>query len=101
MREILNRTGLVAMIAGLAFAAAACSDSEPASDVTTNNALDSNLLFEEPANDASAMESVGNAVEPAPELTAPDNAATANNSSDEAVPGDSGGDTVESNVSGM
>jgi hypothetical protein len=100
MRDILTRTGLTALAASLAFAVSACGGGNEAADEGANEVVDSNLLFEEPANDASALESVGNAVEPLPELNA-GNEAAGNTVMGETEGGDTGGNTVESNVSGM
>jgi len=102
MRDILTRSGAAALIAGLALAVSACGGgSQEANETSDSNMLDSNALFEEPANDASAMESVTNVEEPMPDLSAPGNASETSNEVRETEGGDTGGNTVESNVSGM
>jgi hypothetical protein len=84
-----------ATIAGAALALAACSGSS-ATNNTTANDLGTNMTFEEPANDASAMEAAGNATEtPAPAA----NDSAADNNADPGA-GESGAN-VDSNVSGM
>jgi hypothetical protein len=100
MRDILSRTGIAAIAAGLALAVSACGDSEQATDDAANNMIDANALFDEPANDASAMESVTNVEEPLPEIEA-GNASETENVLGETSGGDTGGNTVDSNVSGM
>jgi hypothetical protein len=80
--------------AGAAVALAACG-SEPAVNNTSGNEVDANMMLEEPANDASAMESMGNATETAPV----DN--TVSNETEETDGGDTGGNNVESNTVGM
>jgi len=92
----LSFTARAALVAGAALALAACSR-ESAVNNTSGNELDANMTLEEPANDASAMEAAGNAVEPMP--------APADNSADavegETDGGDTGGNNVESNTVGM
>lgn len=94
MRDLIF-TAKAAMIAGAALALAACGG-EPAVNNAAGNELDANMTLEEPANDASAMEAAGNAAEaPAPDGNAAEDAAG------ETDGGDTGGNTLESNVSGM
>ena len=100
MRDILTRSGTAAIAVGLALAVSACGGSEEATDAGANNMIDANALFEEPANDASAMESVTNVEEPLPEVNA-GNASETNEVLGETSGGDTGGNTVDSNVSGM
>ena len=57
MRDIPSRSATFAFVAGLALAVAGCGGaSEPAEEAGTNLG-DSNMILDEPANDASAMES--------------------------------------------
>ena len=69
--------------------AAGCAQETSEADNAAND-----LMLEE-ANDASALESAINTGEPVPVTNAADNSA------DDAGEGDSDGDEVESNVSGM
>jgi hypothetical protein len=93
MRTLILRTALVA---GAALAVAGCNRADTATNNVAANELDANMTMGEPANDASAMESVANTAEPAePAMT--------NNSSDSGsdTGGDTGGNNVESNTLGM
>ena len=94
MRTLFVTTGRAAMLAGAALIVAACSGSESTSN-TTDNAAD-NMLLEEPANDASALESAANASE----LVPLDNGADALEAPATSG-GDTGGNSMESNVTGM
>ena len=89
-----------AVLAGAALAVAACGDRDEAANEAAANTLDANLTLEAPANDASALETAVPAAEPAPIANG-----TAGNDSEpvlgETSGGDTGGNTVESNVSGM
>ena len=84
----------IAILAGTALLAAGCGGREDA-NVNTTNELGSNLLIDQPMNDASAMESAANVTTP---LVPLDNGTT--DTSDEPVP-PSGNTSVESNVTGM
>jgi len=95
MRTLRFTTG-AAIVAGAALALAACSR-EPAVNNNAGNELDANMTLEEPANDASAMEAAGNALEP---VTGPVNN-TAEPEESETDGGDTGGNNVESNTVGM
>lgn len=88
------RTLSIATLAGTLVLAAGCGGREDAT-VNTNNELGSNLLLEQPMNDASAMESAANVATP---LVPLDNAAS--DAAAEPVP-PSGNTSVESNVTGM
>lgn len=88
----------IALAAGTALALAACGDGESADNAA--NAVDSNLMFEEPANDQSALESAYNATEPMPVMDDA-NAGGDVDASGETDGGDTGGNTLESNVAGM
>ena len=96
MRDLLTRTGQVAMLAGAALLVASCGRGHNAAEDNMANTLDVNAMLEQPANDQSAMESAVNATEPAADV---------NQSSNEVLGdtggGDTGGNTVDSNVSGM
>lgn len=97
MRNLLSTTRM-SIIAGSALFVAACGGG---SETTVNqgaaNDLESNMMLDTPGNDASAMESVGNLAEPLP--TANLGEAEANMADD--AGGDTGGETVDSNVAGM
>lgn len=94
----MNRTALRALIAaGTALGLVACSGGE--SD-NAANAIDSNVMFEEPANDAGALESAYNASEPLPAVN-DSNAADDVDVRGETDGGDTGGNTLDSNVAGM
>ena len=90
----------LAAIAGAAALLAACGDREAETANNAAEALDANLTLEAPANDASALETAVPATEPAPVANSP----AGNDSAPvlgETSGGDTGGNTVESNVSGM
>lgn len=88
------RTISIAILAGAALLAAGCGSQDSAT-TNTGNDLGSNLLLDQPMNDASAMESAANVTTP---LVPMDNAAT--DTPYEPLP--PGGNTsVESNVTGM
>jgi len=98
MRHFLTRTGRLAIVAGASLFVAGCGGGGEATNDAAVNAMDSNLMIDEPANDASAMESAVNA----PELTPVTNAGEGDNGVlGETDGGDTGGNTVDSNVSGM
>ena len=100
MRHFLTCTGRLAIVAGASLFVAGCGGGGEATNGAAVNAMDSNLMIDEPANDADAMESAVNA----PELTPVTNAAEgadANGVLGETDGGDTGGNTVDSNVSGM
>ena len=84
----------IAVLAGTALLAAGCGGRDDA-NVNTANELGSNLLLDQPMNDASAMESAANATTP---LVPLDNATT--EQPYEPLP-PSGNTSVESNVTGM
>jgi hypothetical protein len=87
-----------ALAAGAALLVAACGGGDSTDNAA--NEVDSNLMFEEPANDASALESAYNATEPLP----PANDVDAGEDIDaigETSGGDTAGNTVDSNVAGM
>lgn len=99
MGDVLTRAGRLAMVAGAALLAAGCAGGDDAANATDTNALDANVMLEEPGNDQSAMESAVNATEPLATNTSDDG-----NTSDvlgDTSGGDTGGNTIESNVSGM
>jgi hypothetical protein len=90
----LNRAAIAAM-AGAALLAA-CSGSESTDNAAANDA--GNIMFEEPANDASALETAANATEMVPL----GNDATMTTEEPETSGGDTGGNTMAGNdVAGM
>lgn len=98
----LVRAALIA--AGVSLAAGCGGDGAEDSNA---GALDANAMLEQPANDASAMESVYNAAEPAADSTEPGNAADSDEAAEETGPagetsgGDTGGNTLDSNAAAM
>ena len=62
MRNLMLRS---ALIAGATLALAACGGSDKAADNSANE-VDANVMMDEPANDASAMEAASNTAEPLP-----------------------------------
>ena len=88
----------LAAVAGGALILAACGDGDKADE--SANALDANMTLDATANDASALETAIPAPEPAPAANA-----SAGNAAEPVLGdtsgGDTGGNTVESNVSGM
>ena len=100
MRDLLTRSSRLALAGGAALLIAGCGGGDDAANVADANALDANTLLDEPTNDASAMESVANATEPA--IT--DTGNQSSNSTDvlgNTSGGDTGGNTVESNISAI
>ena len=89
MRDLTKISARLSIAAGAALFVAGCSGNESAN--TAANDLGANIVFEEPANDASAMESAANAIELPAENVAEDTD----------TGGDAGADSVESNVTGM
>lgn len=99
MRDLLTRGGTLALATGAALLVAGCGGSGDAGNATDTEALDANVLLEQPVNDASALESAVNATDPVVTDTgnqAADAPAVLGNSSG----GDTGGNTV-GNVSAM
>ena len=91
-----------AMIAGAALSMPACGDDGgEATEAAGANKIDGNAMLAEPANDASAMESAVNATEPAPVVNGTEPGNDAGGVLGETSGGDTGGNTVESNVSAM
>jgi hypothetical protein len=84
-----------ALIAGAALAVSACNRNPTVNNVTAND-LNANMTMGAPANDASAIESVTNAVPPAPPA-----ANSANNSTDTDPGRGTSTNNVESNTVGM
>ena len=101
MTRILFRTARISAIAGAALLAAACGgDGDEAANQAMANEADANLMLNAPANDASALESAINAAEP----TIGENGSQGTDAVDvlgNTSGGDTGGNTAESNVSGM
>jgi hypothetical protein len=99
MRNLLTRSGPLALAAGAALLVAGCGEGGDATNATDTNTLDANVLLEQPVNDASALESAVNATDPVVPDTgnqATDSPAVLGNTSG----GDTGGNTV-GNVSAM
>jgi len=94
MRIFLTTTRLT-LAAGAALIVAGCSGSESASNAA--NDLGSNVVLEEPVNDATALESAANVTEPVPVDNMTDAVEEPQTSG-----GDTGGNTLQSNdVAGM
>ncbi|HEX8642135.1 MAG TPA: hypothetical protein VF704_13405 [Allosphingosinicella sp.] len=102
MPNILPAATRIAAIAGAALLVAGCGgDGDEAANQAQANAPDANLMLGAPANDASAMESVANAPEP---METGGNDSQANGTADvlgNTSGGDTGGNTVDSNVGGL
>lgn len=85
---------------GAALLAAGCGGGNDATTEDNATALDANLMLEQPGNDQSAVESAANATEPMPadtgNMTTESNAVLGDTSG-----GDTGGNTVDSNITGM
>jgi hypothetical protein len=99
MRDLLTRTGTLALAAGAALMAAACGDGGDSANTADANNLDANLLLDQPVNDASAMEAAVNTTDPVVTDTGnqgTDSPPVLGNTSG----GDTGGNTV-GNVSAM
>ena len=102
--------GLLAMAAAAAAALAAGCSGGGGAEQSNAEGLDANVMLEQPANDASAMESVYNAAEPDADSPEPANAADSDEADEAAGPtgpagetsgGDTGGNTLDSNVAAM
>ena len=109
MNGFVSRLARTALVAAAASLAAGCGGGDSAED-SNGAALDANVMLEQPANDASAMESAYNAAEPAADSPEPANAADADEADEAAGPtgpagetsgGDTGGNTLDSNVAAM
>ncbi len=98
MRKFINATRIAAIVT-LTSLACACGGEAETSETNVAPPLDSNIMLDAPANDASAMESVGDVVDPAPVLNAP--AEEDGDALGETSGGDTGGNTIEGNVTGM
>ena len=96
MPNLSKRGAGWAMVAGAALLAAGCGTGDDAANRADANALDANLMLEEPGNDASAMESAVNATEP----VVANASEGGNDVLGETRGGDTGGNTIESNASG-
>jgi hypothetical protein len=94
----LINTMRLSVVAGAALFVAACGQGNEAANVGAANDLDSNLMLDEPGNDASAMESAANVVEPMPTANVDE---TANETAPPPSGGDAAADPVDSNISGM
>ncbi len=83
MRDRISATLRISIAAGAALLVVACSGGGDSANTAATNDLDSNMMLDVPANDASAMETAVNATEPEP--------VTGNAATDSG--GDAGGDT--------
>ncbi len=96
MRNLLLISARLAALAGAAMVVAACSGSESTDNVVANDA--GNMMLEEPANDASALETAANATEMVPLGNEADVPAETPQTSG----GDTGGNSQQGNdVAGM
>ena len=84
------------IVAGAALLVAGCGTGDDTANLADANALDANLMLDEPGNDASAMESAVNATEP----VEANSSEGGNDLLGEARDGDTGGNRIESNASG-
>ncbi len=98
MRMLLFRA---ALIAGAATLVAACGGGDTGAANATNE-IDANMAMDQPANDASAMESVANMTEEAPPVENMGNAAdeAGDGAGGETSGGDTGGNVMD-NIAGM
>lgn len=104
MRDLFSATARMAFVAGAALLVAACgggTDEEAGANNVAADELDSNLMLEAPANDASALETTMNVPEPEPTLNTGTTGTDASDVLGNTSGGDTGGNTVESNVTGM
>jgi len=107
MRHLPARVAAGSMIAGAALLVAACDrGGESAAGNLTDNGIGNELTLEGPGNDASAMEAAAQAApsEPAPAANAANSSGAGGNETDplgDTSGGDTGGNTIQSNVSGM
>lgn len=97
MRQLLATTRIT-IIAGSALFVAACGGGETVVNQGAANDLESNLMLDTPGNDASAMESVTNVVEPLPTANVGE---PIEDDGGEASGGDAGGNTLDGNIAGM
>ena len=102
MRELFTRTGTAALVAGFALAVAACGGDTDTGNEAEANLAESNMILDEPTNDASALEStVEDSVAESPFVNSFENETQEAPPLGETSGGDTGGNTVDSNVSGM
>jgi hypothetical protein len=92
MRKLFIRT---ALLAGATLAVSACNRHPTVNNITATNDLGANMTMGAPANDASAVESVSNNVQP----VAPVSNSSGNTSHDSGA--GSSTNNVESNTVGM
>ena len=102
MRDLGIRTSGFAIVLGAGVALAGCGGNETTTNTADLNNLDANAILETPANDATAMEAAVNAVEPVVTTNTGEqgNASDAGAVLGETSGGDTGGNTVDSNISG-
>ena len=95
MRDNLIRAGGWTIIAGTALLAAGCGRGDDATTAADVNALDDNLMLDQPGNDADALETAVNAAEPV--IDAGNAAANATGVLGNTSGGDTGGNVVDRN----
>jgi hypothetical protein len=66
MRDRISATLKISIAAGAALLIVACSSGGDTANTAVTNDLDSNMMLDVPANDASAMESTANATDTTP-----------------------------------
>lgn len=98
MRDLLFFAGRTAAIAAAALLGACGGD---AGDEPAVNALDAEMTLDEPANDASAIESAVIDPAPAPAMNRGDAAGNASEVLGETSGGDTGGNSADDDVAGM
>lgn len=98
MRNIITRIGA---IAGAALALAGCGGEDDKAATNDIAPIDANMTLDAPTNDASAMESATGAAEPSPATDMGNQGTDSPDVLGETSGGDTGGNTVESNVSSM
>ena len=101
MRTFSIRGSRLALAAGAALLAAGCGGGNEAAADNNAGALNANLMVEQPGNDQSAMESAANATEPMPADLGNATTDDGNQVLGDTSGGDTGGNTVDSNISGM
>ena len=101
MRNILISSARLAMIASAALVVTACGDSGETTNNAADETLDSNMMLDTLGNDASALETVGNASETLPPMETGNQVSNSTDVLGNTSGGDTGGNSVDSNVAGM